>query len=161
VLNEFWLSLEYLPIAGEIGATAWFPFMESLHVLSITFMLGSILMVDLRVLGVAALDYPAGQVVKEMVPWSALAFLVACITGLAMFITRASAHMANPAFQIKMVLLILAGLNIAYFHFRAMPLIHATYNTHDVSLRAKTAAGVSLFFWCSIMLAGRWVGHVS
>jgi len=160
VLNEFWLSLEYLPIAGEIGATAWFPFMESLHVLSITFMLGSILMVDLRVLGVAALDYPAGLVVKELAPWSALAFLVACITGLAMFITRASAHAANPAFQIKMALLLLAGLNIAYFHYRAMPRILAGHSTREVPLQARIAAGASLSLWCAIMLAGRWVGHV-
>jgi len=160
VLSEFWLSLEYLPIAGEIGATAWFPVMESLHVLSITFMLGAILMVDLRVLGVAACVYPVNQVVREMAPWSAWAFLVANLTGLAMFITRASVHAENPAFQIKMALLLLAGINIAYFHFRVLPALPGPENSTALPLQARTAAGASLFFWCAIMLAGRWVGHV-
>jgi len=161
VLNEFWLSLEYLPLAGEIGATAWFPAMESLHVLSITFLLGAILMVDLRVLGVAGRAYSPGSMVSQLVPWAAGAFVVANITGLAMFITRASAHAANPAFQIKMGLLLLAGLNIAYFHFRAMPAILRAHDATILPVRARTAAGVSLFLWCAIMLAGRWVGHVT
>jgi hypothetical protein len=78
-----------------------------------------------------------------------------------MFITRASAHAANPAFQIKMGLLLLAGLNIAYFHFRAMPAILRAHDATILPVRARTAAGVSLFLWCAIMLAGRWVGHVT
>jgi hypothetical protein len=160
VLNEFWLSLEYLPLAGEIGATAWFPVMESLHVLSITFLLGAILMVDLRVLGAAGRAYSVGSFVSEMVPWAVCAFVLATITGLAMFITRASAHAANPAFQIKMALLLLAGLNIAYFHSCAMPVILRAHDGTVIPQQARRAAGVSLFLWCAIMLAGRWVGHV-
>lgn len=160
MFDNFWLSLEYLPLAGEIGATAWFPFMESLHVLSIVFLLGAILMADLRVLGLAARDYPIQRVVSELVPWAAWAFLLANATGLAMFITRASAHVANPAFQIKMGLLLLAGINIAYFHFRAMPAILDARNAVAAPRQARMAAGVSLFLWCAIILAGRWVGHV-
>ncbi len=160
MLNEFWLSLEYLPLAGEIGATAWFPVMESLHVLSITFLLGAILMVDLRVLGAAGRACSVNSFVSELVPWAAWAFVFANITGLAMFITRASAHAANPAFQIKMALLLLAGLNIAYFHFRAMPAILRAHDASVMPHQARIAAGVSLFLWCAIMLAGRWVGHV-
>lgn len=160
MLDNFWLSLEYLPLAGEIGATAWFPFIESVHVLSICFLLGTILMVDLRVLGLAARDYPAGRVVAELVPWSASAFFVANVSGLAMFITRASAHVANPAFQIKMLLLVLAGLNIAYFHFRALPAILSAQEGAALPLSGRMAAGTSLFLWSAAMLAGRWVGHV-
>jgi len=160
VLNEFWLSLEYLPIAGQVGATAWFPFMESIHVLSITFLLGAILMVDLRVLGVAARIYSIERMAKELVPWSAWAFLVANLTGVAMFITRASTHANNPAFQIKMVLLLLAGLNIAYFHLRALPAILRLQGENTAPLLARISAAASLFLWCAIMLAGRWVGHV-
>jgi len=160
MLDNFWLSLEYLPIAGEIGATAWFPFIESVHVLSITFLLGAILMVDLRVLGLAARVYPLARVVGELVSWSAWALLVANITGIGMFITRASVHVENPAFQLKMFLLILAGMNIAYFHFRAMPAILKTQDGACVPLSGRVAAGASLFLWCAVMLAGRWVGHV-
>lgn len=160
MLNEFWLWLEYLPVAGHIGATWWFPLMESIHVVSITLMLGAILMLDLRVLGLAANSYAVSRMSKELVPWSATAFLVATLTGIAMFITRASVHVLNPAFQIKMLLIVLAGINIAIFHLR----IFRTVPQWDTSTKspssARIVAGASLFLWCGVMLAGRWVGHV-
>lgn len=160
MLNEFWLWLEYLPIAGHIGATWWFPLMESIHVMSITLMLGAILMLDLRVLGFAANSYGVSRMTRELVPWSGAAFLVATLTGIAMFITRASAHVLNPAFQIKMLLILVAGINIAIFHFR----IFRTVQHWDTAARAPSAArmvaGASLLLWCGVMLSGRWVGHV-
>jgi hypothetical protein len=160
VLSEFWLWLETLPIAAEIGATWWFPFMESLHVLSLTIMLGAILMLDLRVLGWAALRYSVSSLNRELVPWSAAAFLVANVTGVAMFITRASHHVENPAFQIKMLLLLLAGVNIAYFHFRVLRTV-SLWDSHGQSpLAARVAAASSLMLWIGVTLAGRWIGHI-
>lgn len=160
MLNDLWLWLEMLPIAGEIGATWWFPFMESLHVLSLAIMLGAILMLDLRVLGWAALRYPISTLNRELVPWSAAAFLVANVTGLAMFITRASHHVENPAFQIKMLLLLLAGVNIAYFHFRVMRTVSQWDSNTRAPLAARLAAVSSLLLWIGVTLAGRWVGHI-
>lgn len=159
-MNDFWLQLESHPLAAEIGATAWFPLMESLHVLCICVLLGAIVMVDLRVLGLAALRYPVQDLVRELVPWAAGAFVFANVTGLAMFITRASAHVQNPAFQTKMGLLLLAGMNIALFHFRALPAMLPSVNGGASPKLARCTAGLSLLLWCAIMLAGRWVGHV-
>jgi hypothetical protein len=159
-VNDFWLQLEYLPLSAEIGATAWFPLMESLHVLSMGILLGAIVMVDLRVLGVAALRYPVPVMLRELVPWAAWAFVFATVTGLAMFITRASAHVQNPAFQIKLALLLLAGVNIALFHFRALPAMLRDSRGDAAPALARVSAGLSLLLWCAVMLAGRWVGHV-
>lgn len=159
-MSDFWLWLEMLPIASEIGATWWFPFMESLHVLSLAIMLGAIVMLDLRVLGWAALRYPISSLNRELVPWSAGAFFIANITGLAMFITRASHHVENPAFQIKMLLLLLAAVNIGFFHFRVLRSVSA-WDTHSPApLAAKAAAASSLLLWIGVTLAGRWIGHV-
>ena len=160
MLNDFWLWLEYLPIAGEIGATWWFPLIESLHVLSLAIMLGAILMVDLRILGLAAMRYSVTGMNRELVPWSAGAFLAANITGVAMFITRASSHVQNPAFQIKMVLLLLAGANIAYFHFRVLRNAKNWETTQYPPFAARLCAALSLLLWCGVTLAGRWVGHL-
>jgi len=160
VLNEFFLSLEYLPLAQNIGATWWFPLIESLHVVSITLMLGAILMVDLRVLGLAATRYSVSTLSRELVPWSAVALGVASVTGIAMFITRASAHAVNPAFQIKMLLIILAGINVAVFHliiFRRNEDWDALINT---PVAARLVAASSIALWIGVMLAGRWVGHI-
>ena len=53
---DIWLYIELLPFSQEIAATAWFPFIESIHVLSIALMIGALLMADLRVLGCCAKD---------------------------------------------------------------------------------------------------------
>lgn len=159
-MSDFWLWLEMLPIASEIGATWWFPFMESLHVLSLAIMLGAIVMLDLRVLGWAALRYSVSSLNRELVPWSASAFLIANITGLAMFITRASHHVENPAFQIKMLLLLLAGVNIGFFHFRVLRSVGNWDIQSPAPLAARAAAASSLLLWVGVTLAGRWIGHV-
>lgn len=159
-MSDFWLWLEMLPIASEIGATWWFPFMESLHVLSLAIMLGAIVMLDLRVLGWAALRYSVSSLNRELVPWSAAAFLIANITGLAMFITRASHHVENPAFQIKMLLLLLAAVNIGFFHFRVLRSVGTWDIESQAPLAARAAAASSLLLWVGVTLAGRWIGHV-
>ncbi len=160
MLNEFFLSLEYLPLAQHIGATWWFPLIESLHVVSITLMFGAILMVDLRVLGLAANHYSVRTLCRDLVPWSAAALGIASVSGIAMFITRASAHATNPAFQIKMVLMVLAVINVAVFHlvvFRR----HADWHSQEVApFAARFMAAFSIALWIGVMLAGRWVGHI-
>jgi hypothetical protein len=159
-VNEFWLSLEYLPLAMHIGGTWWFPLLESLHVVSITLVVGAILMLDLRLMGLAATSNAVSDMVRELVPWALAAFVVAVITGLGLFITRASAHMANPAFQWKLALMVLAGLNMAVFHFRVYRDVWQWNNTLVVPLRAKIAGASSLLLWAGVMLSGRWVGHL-
>ncbi len=159
MLNEFFLSLEYLPLAQHIGATWWFPLMESVHVVSVTLMFGAILMLDLRVLGLAAVRYPVRTMTRELVPWSAAAFGIASVTGIAMFITRASAHAVNPAFQIKMLLLVLAGLNVAVFHLMVFPR-HIDLSAEDVAPALRLVAASSIALWIGVMLAGRWIGHI-
>ena len=123
-------------------------------------MLGAIVMLDLRVLGWAGLRYSISSMNRELVPWAAVAFLIANITGLAMFITRASYHVENPAFQIKMLLLVLGGVNIAYFHFRVLRTV-AQWDMHKrAPLAARIAAISSLLIWIGVTLAGRWIGHI-
>lgn len=160
MLNKFWLWLEYLPISGEIGATWWFPLLESLHVLFITLMLGFILMVDLRLLGLAARRYSVLSISKELVPWSAAFFFLATVTGIGMFVTRASTHVLNPAFQIKMFLLLLAGINIALFHFYVARNISEWSASPQTPNFARFSAFASLGLWSGVMLSGRWVGHI-
>jgi len=160
MFDAFWLRVEASFIAGEIGATWLFPLIESLHVLSITLMLGAILMLDLRLLGWAAKSYSIESLSRELIPWSAIAFVFACATGVGMFITRASAHVENPAFQIKMILIVLAGLNIAYCHFRVLPALRLEEGSVQVIRTARVCGALSLLLWIGTVLAGRWVGHI-
>ena len=86
--------------------------------------------------------------------------MIATITGIGMFITRAASHVLNPAFQSKMVLLVLAGLNMAYFHFKLYKNIAQYDSLAITSTQLKIAGSLSLFLWAGVMLAGRWIGHI-
>ena len=156
---ELWTWLETRPLSEHIGFTWWFPFLESIHVLALTLVVGSILMVDLRLLGVAALRYAASRMNTELIPWTWGAFGLAVVTGFGMFMTRASAYIENPAFQTKLVLLLLAGANMALFQFRTYRGIAAWDTTAAPPVAARLAGAVSLLLWAGVVLAGRWIGH--
>ena len=157
---EFWEWLQALPLSEYIGFTAWFPFLESIHVLSIGLVVGSILMVDLRLLGAAGLRYPASRMIRELIPWTWGAFGVAVVTGFGMFLTRASVYIENPAFQTKLVLLLLACANMALFQFRTFRNITGWDTTDKTPVAARMAGAASLLLWAGIILAGRWTGHI-
>ena len=158
-LADVWAWLENLPLAARIGESWWFPLLESIHVLSATFVLGTLLMVDLRLIGVAARQQAVTRISGELVPWSWGAFVVALVTGVGMFMTRAGTYMENPAFQIKLVLLALAGVNMAAFHFGTFRRV-AQWDTTAPTAAARFAGVASLVMWVGVMLAGRWVGHL-
>ena len=153
-VEEFWSWLEMQPLAAHIGETAWFPFLESVHVLSAMFVVGTVLMADLRLLGWSAMRYCVTAITREVIPWTWGAFVIAAITGVGLFITRASAYVANPAFLAKVVLLLLAGANMLVPHFMGLRAAQRR------SLQMATGA-CSLLVWCGVVLAGRWIGHLS
>jgi hypothetical protein len=152
----FWIDIENWPLSWEIGGTSWFPFLESIHVIAAALVVGAIATIDLRLMGIAGLRYPLTTLNRELLPWVWAAFVVATITGLGMFITRAASHVVNPAFQWKLVLLLLAGINMAVLHRSLGKLLRA-----DVAPPTLRRAGaLSLLLWCGVMLAGRWIGHI-
>jgi uncharacterized membrane protein len=161
-MNEFWYSLEATELAFQVGATWWFPMIESIHVLGATLVLGSVLMVDLRLMGLAARRYDADILIRELVPWAWLAFVLAIVTGCLLFIVQASNYASNTAFLIKMAGLVLAGLNMAWFHFFLRPnsLVPEAQAAERSAYSTVTVGALSLALWCGIMLAGRWIGHL-
>jgi hypothetical protein len=160
MLARIWSTLEESAIAQRIGESWWFPLLESIHVVAVVFVVGSIVMVDLRLLNASARSYPVSRMSKELVPWTWSAFLIAVVTGLGLFITRAGHYVDNVAFRWKFALLLLAGINMAAFHFGAYRRV-AEWDMATTPAAARAAAIVSLAIWAGVMLAGRWVGHLS
>ncbi|MBU2098691.1 MAG: hypothetical protein KKD00_08005 [Gammaproteobacteria bacterium] len=158
--HEFWLSLEYLPIAEQIGATWLFPLFNSLHVLSVCFMLGALLMLDLRMTGIAATRYTIEHLSKDFLPWIWVSFIIAVLTGAALFITRASAHVLNPAFQWKVLLMLFAAINMLVFHWRSRRIPSVLTQVSCTPLWIKISGISSLLLWLGATLAGRWMGHI-
>ena len=118
-------------------------------------------MLDLRLLGLAGQRHAVSRIIKEVVPWTSGAFSVSALSGFGMFITQANRYAGNRAFQVKVVLLILAGINMAVFHQRSVRSL-PRWDTAAVTSTAARFAGIgSLLLWIGIMLAGRWIGHLS
>src|SRR3954462_8001352 len=113
MLQSFSLWVSALPIGEFIRSNELaFPWLESVHVLAITLVLGSIAVADLRLLGLASVKRPGTQLLNDVLPVTWVAFVVAAITGSAMFTSNAVEYSHNTPFQLKMLMMVLAGLNM-------------------------------------------------
>jgi hypothetical protein len=135
-----------------------FPWLESVHVLAITLVLGSIAVVDLRLLGLASRNRPVTKLIHEVLPVTWCAFAMAVITGGTLFTSNAVAYAKNFPFQMKMLLLLLAGLNMLAFHFVTYRGIAAWDEAARTPFAARFAGGFSIAVWLSIVAFGRWIG---
>ena len=159
-LDALWTWIGDSELAFQIGATWWFPLLESIHVLSITFLVGAIMMVDFRLLGWTGRHYRLNVFIDELTPWAWGALVPALITGIGLFISRPAAYAANPAFQIKMVLLAMAGLNVLVFH-RILYRSVVVASDQEPARSSQYSGGLSLLIWLTVILSGRWVGHLN
>lgn len=158
---EFFSWLEASSVGTAIRTSIWmFPAIECIHVLSIVFVVGSIARVDLRLLGIIWRDRPITQVSEELLPWTWTTFTVAVITGLLLFSSRAVRYLGIIYFDVKMVLIVLAGLNMLYFHFFTYRTV-AEWDLHArPPLAARIAGGLSLILWMGVITSGRFIGFI-
>jgi hypothetical protein len=135
-----------------------FPWIECVHVLAITLVVGTISVVDLRLLGLASRDRPVRRVLRDVLPITWTAFGLAVASGFLLFASNAPAYARNPFLQAKFGLLLLAGLNMTLFHRWAHGRMQAWEASAVLPLRAKLAGAVSLLCWVGVVAAGRWIG---
>jgi hypothetical protein len=133
---------------------------ESIHVITLALFLGTLSIVDLRMLGVALRRVPVGHVASALLPWTIAGFVVMVISGVLLFYAIPVRSYQSIFFRVKVLLLIVAGLNMWRYH-RA---IHSTVATWGVPggvipKAAKLAAGVSLAAWIGVVFAGRMIAY--
>lgn len=158
-LGALWQTLERSTVGTFVAESAWaFPTIETVHVIALVTVVGTIAVMDLRLLGLASRQCAVTVMSRDTLPWTWGAFVLALITGSLMFVSKASSYAINPYFQWKMVLLVLAGLNMAVFHFFTWRSVQNWNSDCDVPLGAKIAGGLSLFFWILVVFFGRAVG---
>ncbi|MBN8819949.1 MAG: hypothetical protein J0I80_14650 [Sphingomonas sp.] len=135
-----------------------FPWVETVHVVAITTVLGVIAIVDLRLLGLAGVSYPVSRLSNTLVPVTWVAFALAAITGALLFTSQPATYVENFAFQMKMLLLVAAGLNMALFHLFTMKGIAVWDKDAVLPLGARLAGLLSLVIWVLVVGFGRWIG---
>jgi hypothetical protein len=158
-IEEFLKWLEGTPLAVTILENeVLFPWIESVHVLAIVLVVGTISIIELRLLGVASLDRAATRLMRDVLPFTWGAFVIAVITGGLLFSSNAPKYAHNFFFQGKMVFLAAAGLNMGIFHAFGLRDV-ARWDTKPLTpAAARTAGAVSLLLWIAVVAFGRWIG---
>ena len=160
-LEQALTRLQDLSLPTQIRESDWmFPTIETVHVFALVLVVGTIMTVDLRLLGVANKERPFSQVASEMLPWTWVAFSIAALAGMLMFSSKALTYYGNVPFRLKMICLLLAGINMVMFHWLGTRRL-AAWDRGRPPLAAKFAGGASLLLWTTIVAAGRWIGFTT
>jgi hypothetical protein len=135
-----------------------FPLIESIHVVAICLVIGSILAVDMRLLGFASVHRSVSRVTAGILPLTWVAFAVAVASGGLLFISNATKYLENGYFVAKLWLIGLAGLNMVVFHLVSAKDMAQWDNQSRLPFRARLAGGLSVLIWISVVACGRWIG---
>jgi len=135
------------------------PVVETIHVLTLTLFLGFTVLLDLRLLGVSMRRRKASDVVGELNPWLMGGFLVMIVTGVLLFCGDPVAFYNSIFFKVKMLMLLLAGLNVWLFNATVGRKMAEWDIDAETPERAKAAAVVSLVLWVAIVAAGRAIAY--
>jgi len=136
-----------------------YPIIESVHVWAMAVFFGSVAMFDLRLLGLIMRKAPVPEVVGRLLPWTIAAFIVMVVTGTLLFFAIPLRSYQNIFFRGKMLLMLLAGLNVWIFHSRVYPKV-PTADVAGAPPRAAKVAGVlSLALWTGIVFSGRMIAY--
>jgi hypothetical protein len=159
--RDFCTWLQHLEFSTAIGESTWmFPTIETVHVLALTLVVGSISTVDLRLLGLTNKQRSITELTAETLPWTWVAFAVAAVAGLLMFCSKALTYYEDIPFRIKMVCMALAALNMLTFHALTARDI-AKWDRGVPPPAVKLAGALSLSLWIAIVAAGRWIGFTT
>lgn len=161
-LDSLLSAIQDLPLSsamrGETDATEWlFPIVETVHVLMLALVFGSIAMVDLRLVGLTDRKFSISRLTEESLPWTWSAWVLAAITGTLLFMSKAVTYFGNFQFRMKFIFMALAAINMLIFHFGAYRKV-AQWDTGMPPPAARVAGALSIAFWGAVIFFGRWVG---
>jgi hypothetical protein len=160
--------MSLLDFFGQLADSPWstglhesqyaYSIIESVHVWTMAVFFGLVAMFDLRLLGLVLQKAPVSEVVR-LVPWTMAAFVIMVITGTLLFYAIPVRSYQNIFFRTKMLLMVIAGLNILIFHSRVFPKI-AKFDVDALPpKRARVAGALSLVLWTGIVISGRMIAY--
>lgn len=156
---ELFVWLENTPIANAIRTIPWlYPLFETGHYIGLSLLVGGIMLIDLRVLGVAR-----GLPLKSMIgllPFVWAGFIINVLTGSMLFIYGATNFGTNGAFQLKMAFMVLAGLNALAFDVAVRRSGGSWVEADRPPALVKGFATLSLVFWLCVVTTGRWMAYL-
>lgn len=144
-------------LARVILETSWaFPAMETLHFLGLTLLIGSIYVVDLRLLGFGRRI--SLEAAMQFIPIAGIGFAINVVTGIGFLLTDPVYYYSNLSFRLKMLLVLFAGLNALWFKHA----VHVDPGESDWEPRAtaKASAALSILLWTGVIVLGRLIPYL-
>jgi hypothetical protein len=145
-------------ISTYLRESDWpFGLIETTHILGLGLSVGTILWLDLRLLGFTYRDVPIAEVSHGVEPWAIGGFSVMFVSGFLLVLAEPLKCAANWTFGLKMLGVLLAGVNVLYYHQKVLPEVDK--GNQASPFRAKMVGGVSLVLWLTIIVLGRWFAY--
>lgn len=158
-LSDLFKAVEDTGVAAFVRENPYaFPGLEAVHVAAIMLVVGSIFVLDLRLLGASSRSHAVTRLTAEVLPWTWASFAVAAITGLLLLTGQAGAYAANLQFRMKLALMAAAGVNMLVFHFVTWRSVEQWDQAIPTPTAARVAGLLSLALWVGVVICGRWVG---
>ena len=154
--------LQTTQLSTTIRESDWlFPAIECVHVIAFVTVVGSISVVDLRLMGLASKGRRIDETIESLLPITWIAFAIAAVAGLLLFVSKPITYTQNFFFLGKMLLLAAAGANMLIFH-RFVEHRAAGQTVGSTPPLAARASGLaSLALWIAIVAFGRWIGFTT
>ncbi len=148
------------PASIAIRESVWvFPILDDLHCVGIILLAGTIVVVDLRLLGFGMRRQPVSSVIAQVLPWTFFGFAFMLITGLLLAWAEPIKLYRSTFFRWKLLFLALAGLNALLFHYGIYRSAIQWDSARFTPARARIAGAVSIVCWISVIAAGRAIGY--
>jgi hypothetical protein len=156
-------ALEASGLGQAMRQWLWlYPAVETVHIVGIALLFGSIAVLDLRLLGFSR-SIPVKRLARHVLPWTAASFLLIVPSGLLMFTAHAADFISSPLFVLKMCLIMAAGLNAALFHTIVFPSVEVWDSEEMRKLppppSARLSAAASLLIWICVIACGRLLAY--
>lgn len=133
------------------------PVVEAIHVLTAAVVFGTILIVDLRLLGFPNTHRSFSRIEHEVLRFTWGAFIISVVTGVLMFAANATTYYGNTAFRLKMLALLLAGVNMAVFELVTKRGVASWDKDATPAPAARFAGAASIAIWLAVLFIARWI----
>jgi hypothetical protein len=156
---KFCLHMESSTLGRNVRMSNWlFPTVESAHIMGLVLVIGSIMWLDFRLLGFSS-GKSVTKVSKDVMPFAWIGALVSMSTGIVLWTSEAAHLYINPAFRLKMLMILLIGLNATFFELVTRRNVKQWDINTGTPLAAKLAGLLSICLWMGVVVAGRWIAY--
>ena len=153
-----WMNELPTSIALRESQYAW-PLLESAHVMMLGLFVGTAFVTDLRLLGWSMKRVPVSAVTGQLLPWTRIGFAGMVVTGTLLFYGYPIRYYHNLFFRIKVILLVIAAVNVFVFHRGIHKKVAEWDLDPDLPRQALIAGAVSMGVWALIVVVGRMIAY--